>query len=169
MKSLAYSLLRYLGSFFCLGTMISSAQQSHAFASQVAGRSDISAYCESSIESDPVLGKRWARLIRYEHSEWPVIALPIDNSGTFHWPQCPRLVSSPDARSKPIVRIGEAIRAWKHETLLDIEVTGVAEEDGGLGQKIRVRVPRPTWYGTASPTEHLSGKVRGPGNVEIQP
>lgn len=167
MKSLRYSLLRYLGLFLCLGTMISSAQD-HAYASQVAEHSDMSAYGVSIIQSDPVLGKRWAMLISCEHSEWPIIALPIDNSGTFHWPQCPQRVSSHDAPPKPTVHIGEAIRAWKHEELLRIEVAGVAEEDGGLGQKIRVRILRSA-YGNTLPPEHLSGTVRGPGNVEIQP
>jgi hypothetical protein len=169
MKRLPYSLPRCLGSFLCLGTMLTSAQQDHAYASQIGGHNDISAYCVSSIESDPVLGKRWAMLTRYEHSEWPAIALPIDNSGTFHWPQCPRWVSRPNAQPKPIVHIGEPIQAWKHESLLYIEVAGVAEEDGWLGQKIRVRVLRPVSYGNASPPEHLSGTVRAPGNVEIQP
>jgi Chaperone for flagella basal body P-ring formation len=168
MNRLPYSLLGYLGSFLCVGTMTSSAQQDYASASLIAVQSDISAYRVSSIQSDPVIGKRWAMLISCEHSEWPVIALPIDNTGTFHWPQCPRRVSSPDAPPKPTVHIGETIRAWKHENLLRIEVAGVAEEDGGLGQKIRVRILRPA-YSNASPPEHLVGTVRGPGNVEIQP
>ena len=128
MKNLPYSLLGYLSSFLCLRTMISSAQD-HAFASKVAEHSDISAYCVSNIQSDPVLGKKWAILINHEHSEWPVVALPIDNSAPFHWPQCPQWASSPDTQSKPMVHIGEVIRAWKHENLLRIEVAGVAEED----------------------------------------
>jgi hypothetical protein len=168
MTSLPYSLLRYLASFLCVGTLTSSAQRDHASAPLIAVQSDLSAYRVSSIQSDPVLGKRWAMLISCEHSEWPVIALPIDNSGTFHWPQCPQRLPSPDAPPKPTVHIGEAIRAWKHENLLRIEVAGVAEEDGGLGQKIRVRILRPA-YSNSSPPEHLSGTVRGFGNVEIQP
>lgn len=168
MKSHTCLLLRYLGLFLCVGTMTSSAQQDHASASLSAAQSDLSAYRVSSIQSDPVLGKRWAMLISCEHSEWPVIALPVDNTGTFQWPQCPGRVSSPDAPLKPTVHIGETIRAWKNENLLRIEVAGVAEEDGALGQKIRVRILRPA-YSNASPPEHLSGTVRGPGNVEIQP
>jgi Chaperone for flagella basal body P-ring formation len=167
MKNLPYSLFGYLGSFLWLGTMICSAQQDHS-ASQIAGDRDVSAYRVSSIQSDPVLGKRWAMLISCEHSEWPAVALPIDNSAPFHWPQCPQWASSHDTQSKPMVHIGEAIRAWKHENLLRIEVAGVAEEDGGLGQKVRVRIQRPA-LSNASPPEHLSGTVRGPGNVEIQP
>jgi hypothetical protein len=148
--------------------MTSSAQQDHASAPLIAVQSDLSAYRVSSIQSDPVLGKRWAMMISCEHSEWPVIALPVDNTGPFHWPQCPGRDSSTDAPPKPTVHIGETIRAWKNENLLRIEVAGVAEEDGELGRKIRVRILRPA-YSNASPPEHLSGTVRGPGNVEIQP
>src|SRR5271154_4961320 len=115
MKIFPYTLLGYLASVVCLGTMISSAQQDHGFASQIASRSDTSAYRVSRIQSDPILGKKWAMLISCEHSEWPVIALPIDNTGTLHWPQCPPWVSGPDAQPKPMVHVGEAIRAWKHE------------------------------------------------------
>ncbi len=177
MKSIPYPLLRYLGSFLCLGTVISLAQQDHDPAFQPAGHNDstslfrvegLNGYRVSRIQSDPVLGRRWAMLISCDHSEWPVIALPIDNAGIFNWPQCSQAAFSPDARPKPMVHIGEAIRAWKQENLLRIEIAGVAEESGVLGQKIRVRILRQA-LGEASPPEHLSGTVRGPANVEIQP
>jgi hypothetical protein len=60
------------------------------------------------------------------------------------------------------------VRLWKQEDLLRIEVAGVSEESAGLGQTVRVRLLRGN-TDDQSISEHFSGVVRGPSNVEMLP
>jgi hypothetical protein len=60
------------------------------------------------------------------------------------------------------------VQLWRRESLLRIEVVGISEESGGLGKTIRVRLlPRNT--DDQAVPEQVSGVVRGPSNVEMQP
>jgi Chaperone for flagella basal body P-ring formation len=125
-------------------------------------------YRVAKIQLDPILGQRWAMIATCEHPDWPAFALPVSGAELLIVPQEAKRLVIRDSKSVPVVRAGEPIRLWRQEDLLRIDVAGIAEEDGGLGKTIRVRlVQRNT--DDQSIQQQLAGIVRGPSNVEIQP
>ena len=127
-----------------------------------------SGYRVAKFQLDPVLSQRWAMIATCEHPDWPAFALPVSGTKLLIVPQEAKRVASQDSRSVPVVRTGEPIRLWGQEDLLRIDVAGIAEEDGGLGKAIRVRLVQRKTDGQSIP-QQLVGIVRGPSNVEIQP
>jgi hypothetical protein len=169
--------LGLLFALVCVGDRFSSAQLNHNTTSEtqhpgddkgLSSQADLDGYRLLRIHSDPVLGKRWATLISCDHAERPAFTIPIADLSDSNKLQCSQQASNSNAQEKQVVHAGERIHVWKHESVLRIEVAGVAEEAGSLGQKIRVRIV-PLSLAIAAPPEHLSGTVRGPANVEIQP
>jgi flagella basal body P-ring formation protein FlgA len=63
------------------------------------------------------------------------------------------------------VHAGEEVQLWRQEDNLRITVTGVSEENAGLGRAVRVHLLR-TNAGEVQERQ-LFGIVRGPGIVEI--
>jgi hypothetical protein len=121
-----------------------------------------SGYRLSRIQSDPALGKRWAMIVSCDHPEWPAFALPLESSSPL---KTPKGISTREIPSTPVVHAGDIVRLWRYDRLLRIEVTGVSEESGGFGKKIRVRLVQ---RDSGAP-QQLLGLVRGPSNVEIEP
>ncbi|MGH9597699.1 MAG: flagella basal body P-ring formation protein FlgA [Edaphobacter sp.] len=126
-----------------------------------------SGYRVTEIQSDPVLGQRWAVIATCEHPDWPAFALPVSGSKQLRVPQKSERSAIAYTRTVPIVRAGETILLWKQEDLLRIEAAGVAEENGDVGKTIRVRLVHRGTDDQSVPQE-LAGIVRGPSNVEIQ-
>jgi hypothetical protein len=125
-------------------------------------------YRVTRIESDQVLGQRWAMIAHCGHSEWPVFALPTNGESLPASPQGARRSVNENLRAALLVRAGDVVRLWRQEDLLHIEVAGVSEESGGLGKTIRVRLlPRRT--DSQSIPKQFSGVIRGLANVEMQP
>jgi hypothetical protein len=122
----------------------------------------------TSMRWDPVLRQRWALVASCAHPEWPAVELPAR--------MLPLDATSPrraerDAESfaplLPVVRAGDIVQLWSQEDNLRIEVAAVAEESGGLGKKVRVRLMRRSNLGQQAEAQ-LSGVVRGPRDVEMQ-
>jgi hypothetical protein len=122
-------------------------------------------YRVTKIQSDPVLGQRWAVVASCEHPEWPEFALPTNGASSF---VTTARSAAKRANTAPMIRAGDIIQLWKQEDLLRIEVAGISEENGDLGKSIRVRLLRGSADDQSIP-ERFSGIVRGPSNVEIRP
>jgi hypothetical protein len=126
-----------------------------------------SGYRVTSIQADSLLGKRWVIVASCDHPEWPALAVQTGGLDVVAPSQANQLRTA-GSRSIPVVHVGDIVRLWRQEDLLRIEVAGVSEESGGLGQTIRVRlIPRNMdgqW-----PPEHFSGVVRGLLDVEMLP
>jgi hypothetical protein len=120
-------------------------------------------YQVKRVESDPVFRQKWAMVIRCGHPDWPMLAIPANGASSFAVTSGTRGVRTP-----PMVRAGDIVRLWRQESLLRFEVSGVAEESGGLGSTIRVRLATSDTY-EQSVQERFSGVIRGPWSVEIQP
>jgi hypothetical protein len=120
------------------------------------------------IDSDQVLGQRWAMIAHCGHPEWPVFAVPANGLSSFASLQKAERFVAEGPSALPIVRAGEVVQLWRRESLLRIEVAGVSEESGGLGKTIRVRLLHRNTDDQAVP-EQVSGVIRGPANVEMQP
>lgn len=127
-----------------------------------------SGYRVTRIQSDPVLGQRWAMVASCSHPEWPAFALPTNGASSLKVPQRAERSFAESVKATPVVRAGDIVRLWRQESLLRIEVAGVSEESGVLGETIRVRLLRRN-TDDQSILEQFSGVVRGPSNVEIQP
>jgi flagella basal body P-ring formation protein FlgA len=105
-------------------------------------------------------------VIRCDHPEWPAVAIPLRD------PILPlRLREQERAKDIPgsvVIRAGEIVRLWRQETSLRIEVAGISEGNGGLGDQIKVRLLRRN-TDDQSIGEQFSGIVRGPSDVEMKP
>jgi hypothetical protein len=123
-------------------------------------------YRVTGVQSDRVLGRRWAIVSSCDHTEWPVLAVQTSgsDSGT---PSQANQMPVTSVRSIPTVHAGDIVRLWKQENLLRIEVAGVAEESGGLGKTIRIRLLSRNADDQVI-QERFSGIVRGPSDVEMQ-
>jgi Chaperone for flagella basal body P-ring formation len=122
-------------------------------------------YRVMKIQSDPLIGKRWAMIADCGHPEWPAFALGI---GSFVTPKDMNRTLAELLKPVPVVHAGDVVRLWRQEKALRIEVAGISEESGGLGSTIRVRRLRSSAE-DQSTQQQFSGIVRGPSNVEIQP
>jgi len=125
-------------------------------------------YKVTGVQLDQVMGRRWAMISNCAHPEWPAFALPTNRGVSFIALQEVGNSLTEGAKASPVVRAGDIVRLWRQESLVRIEVTGVSEESGGLDKTIRVRVVRRNADDQTTP-QQLSGVVRGPSNVEIQP
>lgn len=67
----------------------------------------------------------------------------------------------------PVVHAGDLVQLWSQEQNLHIEIAGRAEQNGAVGNKIRVRLLHPG-FDTGREQTGL-GIVRGPSNVELLP
>jgi hypothetical protein len=123
-------------------------------------------YRVERIQSDPVLRQTWAMVIRCDHPEWPAVALPLRDS------ILPlRLREQESEKSIPasvVIRAGEIVRLWRQEISCRIEVTGISEGNGSLGDLIKVRLLRRN-TDDQSIEEQFSGIVRGASDVEMKP
>jgi hypothetical protein len=124
-------------------------------------------YRVTGIQSDLVLGRTWAIVANCDHAEWPVLAVQTSGSDPVA-PSKMSQMSISSIRSAPVVHVGDVVRLWKQDDLLRIEVAGVSEESGGFGKTVRVRLLHRNMDDQTIP-ETLSGVVRGPSDVEIQP
>jgi hypothetical protein len=125
---------------------------------------DDKGYRVASVRWDPVMQQSWATIVSCEHPEWPGVSLRTSE------PSHASTGLSTQAREErvPLVRAGDIVELWRQEDLLRIEVSGVAEQGGSMGETIRVRLLRRTGS-NQSAEEQFSGIVRGRAEVEMQP
>jgi hypothetical protein len=122
-------------------------------------------YRVTSVRWDPVLQQSWATIVSCVHPEWPGISLRMDDEMS----EAQRGLSTrARLEHSPLIRAGDVIEVWRQEDLLRIEVSGVAEQSGSMGETIRVRLLRPAGS-NQSLEEQFSGVVRGRADVEMQP
>ena len=124
-------------------------------------------YRVTGISWDPVLRRNRVAVEDCEHPEWPSRSILIAGSGAQDR-RIPASAQQPAAPAAVAVRAGEVVRLWRHEDKLRIETTGVAEQNGSVGATVRVRLLRRN-TGEPSPEKEITGIVRGPESVEMQP
>jgi Chaperone for flagella basal body P-ring formation len=125
-------------------------------------------YRVTTVQTDPVLGRRWAIVASCDHPEWPAFAVPMNGTGSLKTLQKTRSFPAENVGTATVVRVGDIVQLWKQENFLRIEVAGISEESGALGKTVRVRLLSNNSDGQ-SVSGQFSGTVRGPLNVEIQP
>lgn len=121
-------------------------------------------YRVASVRWDSVMQQSWATVVSCEHPEWPGISLRTSEADH----TSSGLSAQVREEHIPLVRAGDVVELWRQEDLLRIEVSGVAEQSGSMGETIRVRLLRRQGSNQSS-EEQFSGIVRGHADVEIQP
>lgn len=158
--------------------LIATVAQAECFDTPAAAASSVSAasvlpavaaggYRVASVRLDPFLHQRWALVVSCEHPEWPAIEMPLPTMQTQR--TVLREAASLAVRSgSPVVRAGDTVELWSRQGDLRIEMAALAEQNGNLGESVRVRLmPRQT-LGVQTEKEFVA-VVRGPRSVEMQP
>jgi predicted secreted hydrolase len=132
--------------------------------------SDGKGYRVTGVRWDPILNQRWATVASCDHPEWPEFSLRTGGESVASRQAVERIreEDSSIVAAVAVVRAGDIVHLWWKEALLRIEVAGVAEESGGLGRSIRVRLLRRN-TDDQSTEEQFIGIVRGRADVEMQP
>lgn len=119
----------------------------------------------TNLHWDPLLLQQWAIVVSCANPERPSLTFKVPvHSGRYA-----------DTTIKlPAIHNGDIVRAWSQDSFARIELSGVAEGNAALGDRIRIRVIRPFSSGgeglaaSGSP-ETRFGIARGPHDVEIEP
>jgi hypothetical protein len=121
-------------------------------------------YTLLKIQRDHVLRRNWAIVGSCNHPEWATLALPVLDYSFIDLPS-----KNLTRLSTPVlVHAGGVVHLWKREALLQLEMAGISEENGSLGQTVRVRLAQTSADSSAAP-EQFTGVVRGPSDVEMNP
>jgi Chaperone for flagella basal body P-ring formation len=110
----------------------------------------------TALRWDPVLHQQWLTTTDCNHPERPVRA-------TLTLSSTPLPQTVPVARPL-VVRAGERIRLWFQQSNTRMELSGIAEGSGAIGDTVRVRLTQST---TGQIEPELQGIVRGPSEVEL--
>lgn len=121
-------------------------------------------YRVTNVRWDPVMRQSWATIVSCGHPEWPGFAMRTADAQR----RSTGLSAEMHEDISPMVRAGDVVELWRQEDRLRIDVTGIAEQSGSIGQTIRVRLLR-RQESSQSAEEQFSGVVRGRANVEMQP
>lgn len=144
-----------------------AAMQRFRAASLIPANTEGPGYRVTGIRSDPVLGQTWVSIANCEHPDWPEVSFRAEGLDSIPSRRIAR-ARTELFPSVPVVRAGDVVQLWRQEDLLRIEVTGVAEQSGGIGTTIRVRLLRRS-MNDGTKEEELTGIVRGPSDVEMLP
>ena len=126
-----------------------------------------------SVRWDAAQRQTWAVIRSCDHAERPTLAMLTD---------LPRNLvgAAPSAGAMPVlgqiipansavVHAGEVVRLWRADAQAHIELKAMAEENGAIGAKVRLRLltlKEPD--GQYAPPQYLAGIVRGPADVEME-
>lgn len=121
-------------------------------------------YRIASIHHDPLLGAPWAVIVSCERPELAPIMVPLPSTFT-------RATAS--GGPFPLVHTGDVVHIFSHNEMLHLELTGIAEGSGTVGEHIRVHmlgvrmqaVQHPLGFG-GHPLPMVA-VIRGPNEVEI--
>jgi len=142
----------------------------HARQSEEGGQSaaDKAGFRVISMHWDAVLRRRWALVGVCDHPDWPAMVMPMSDLESEPHTTQSQEVHQEALRAEPVVRAGDAVQLWSRQGDLRIEAAAIAEQSGGLGQVVRVRLMQRKTLGQQV-EEEFSGIVRGPRDVEMQP
>jgi len=130
---------------------------------------------------DAVLGRSWAVLEDVDHPEWPLwaeLTEPIGRSATGDSRSSEHAAASgagagPSSSPQPVipppqvVHYGDRVTLWRNERNVRIQMNATAEGSGAVGEELKLRVIGTGVNGDAG--WRVTGIVRGPGNVEMEP
>ena len=130
------------------------------------GTQDGDGYWVESLRLDVLLGRSWATVGRCGHPEWPAMVVASGNARV--------AVGTPSGSPSAAVSVALAVRAGaavtvvRNEEAVRMEMAGVAQQSGGVGERIRVRVVRVSDEAGA-PEEFVEAVVKSADVLEMEP
>jgi Chaperone for flagella basal body P-ring formation len=121
------------------------------------------------IHWDPILQHAWEVFADPVHPERPTVAVLAGGAEQ----QVAR--GAAEARSRaveaavPVVRVGDRVVLWSAEKNLRLQLAAVAEENGAIGDHIRLSIPGTAWDNGPGSQQPVRGVVRGAADVEMEP
>jgi flagella basal body P-ring formation protein FlgA len=73
------------------------------------------------------------------------------------------------AAAVPVVRVGDRVVLWSTEKNIRLQLAAVAEENGAIGDHIRLRIPGAAWDNGPNSQQPVRGVVRSAADVEMEP
>ena len=147
-------------------------------------------YRVRAVRWDPVLRRSWAVLESVEHPERPTVAVPV---GTVPARLADTVAGSGSglsaggglrgvggegrslvevglaAPAATVVHAGDQVLLRSEEANIRLQLAAVAEENGGVGDRVRVRLLVGSGGSfEGQETRRVTGIVRGPGEVEME-
>jgi Chaperone for flagella basal body P-ring formation len=129
---------------------------------------------------DPVLACAWEIFADPVHPERPEVAVPaLPGEQVAARATAAALVEAAvavtvearvqmAAAAVPVVHRGDRVTLWSVETNLRLQLAAVAEENGAVGERIRLSIPGAGWGGDGA-AQPVRGVVRCAGEVEMEP
>ena len=127
-------------------------------------QNDAGGYHVVRTDTDSLLRRSWVTVASCDHPEWPAWILAASARPLIR----PARLPSDSASSLVVIHAGDPVRLWRQEAFLRIQVAGISEQTGIVGQTIRVRLAAARDAGSSQPEER-SGIVQGRSDVEMRP
>jgi hypothetical protein len=101
--------------------------------------------------TDPLLGQTWAMIANCDHPQWATLAFPVFRPSSLYVSKLP----TRGPLLPVVVHAGDPVRLWRREALLQIEVAGLSEQNGTVGQTVRVRLFHGNNDNPTAPERHV--------------
>jgi len=118
---------------------------------------------------DPVLRQAWAIFADPAHPERPSVAVPAEAADQAAARGRAEAAALTTVARLPVVHVGDRVRLWREEKNLRLELAAVAEENGAVGDSIRLSIAGAAWEGGPAGQQAVRGVVRGAAEVEMEP
>lgn len=148
----------------CAPTPLAASQASL----QSGGDTQISSgYRATAAIVDKTTARIWIRVIACGHPERPAILVPLYLPIALEKPSA---VTPPHSSSQPlVVHAGQALRLHSVSDKSRIEISGIAEQQGAIGQAIRVHLVSGFTSAANTPARQLVATITAQGEAELQP
>jgi hypothetical protein len=121
------------------------------------------------IRWDPVLRHAWEVFADPAHPERPTVAVLSGETEQEVARGGADTHSRAVATAVPVVRVGDRVVLWSAEKNLRLQLAAIAQENGAIGDHIRLSIPGAAWEGSSAVTQAVRGVVRGASDVEMEP
>jgi hypothetical protein len=118
---------------------------------------------------DPILRQAWAIFGDPAHPERPTVAVPAEARDQQAAQGTAEARLRTVAAAMPVVHVGDRVRLWSVEKNLRLQLSAVAEENGAVGDSIRLSIAGAAWEGGTAGQQVVRGVVRGAAEVEMEP
>ena len=157
--------MRMLGSTAVFGLMSAAYGEGVCFRSvgeaavQAGVRSEVGFRLEG-VRGDVYTGGAWAMVKSCLHPDWPAVMVSSHQIFAVRPASTQQL-----ANEKPLLLAGSRVRVVSFEANVRLELLGVTQASGGLGDRVRVRI---SLADATSEEKFVIGLVRGPELVEME-
>jgi hypothetical protein len=118
---------------------------------------------------DPILRHAWEVFTDPAHPERPTVAVLASGARQELARGAAEERSRAAAAAVPVVRVGDRVVLWSAEKNLRLQLAAVAEENGAIGDHIRLRIPGAVWDNGPNSQQPVRGVVRSATDVEMEP